>query len=186
MSLFYQDSVNSTFGLGYTLNASHSLGLIDLKNIQDRVVYSKTHQFMIEAMLALGKIDKHYASEDNRVRRRCSNALLRLCLLHSIFVFLPVLLDLCLSTCSRLADCSLLSMRSIEIAGVQCYTSLVGASWSNGVNIITRRPEGDETFFVLMSNPDDTNCVDIYDVVVPHLGFAQVNYDNPRLNYSDG
>ena len=52
--------------------------------------------------------------------------------------------------------------------------------------MIVRRKEGDGTFFVLMSNPDDKNCVNTYNVIVPDWGFAQVDYDNPRLDYSDG
>ena len=69
---------------------------------------------------------------------------------------------------------------------MQTYTSQVGATWSSGVNIVARKKQGDGALYVLMSNPSNTSCVHIYDVVVPHLGFAQVNYDKPSLDYSDG
>ena len=69
---------------------------------------------------------------------------------------------------------------------MQIYTSQVGATWSTGVNIVARRKEGDGQLFILMSNPGNTSCVNIYDVVVPHDSFGQVDYDNPWLDYTDG
>jgi hypothetical protein len=96
VSQIYQYSVNHTFEAAYTLNATHALGMIDLRNIKDRAVYAKTHQFMIETIIELG--NRNNASKIDRVRHKFSNVLLRLSLLHTLSA------PLCLCFTSVAAD----------------------------------------------------------------------------------